>query len=301
MIGILLLNAYGRLSRAGGHRGRPDRARDPPRRDGGCGSDQPLPAATPRPRPGPDLSAIRRCCRSSSVIAFFAGIAYAFVAIPSQTAAPGGPSRGGPRPRVRRPEHARLGRQLRCRSSSSARSPDWIGTTAVVLLVGLLVGVSGVASILIRGHLAPRDARSRADVHAPRPVRDRAGRGDARGRVRHGRRRRDDARAEPSSPAAGPSRRPVVAADGQIVAEASATGEASRAGDPSATASDDPDPPARELTVARVAVVFTGGTISMRRRPGRRRQRAGPRRRGDPGPDPGPRRRSPTSSPSTAA
>ena len=42
--------------------------------------------------------------------------------------------------------------------------------------------------------------------------------------------------------------------------------------------------------MARVAVVFTGGTISTVVRPGRRRQRPGPRRRRHPGSDAGPRR-----------
>jgi len=46
----------------------------------------------------------------------------------------------------------------------------WIGTTAVFLLVGLLVGVCGVASILIRGHLAPAEMALRADVHGRDPI-----------------------------------------------------------------------------------------------------------------------------------
>ncbi len=39
--------------------------------------------------------------------------------------APGGPARGRPRPRLRRPQHARVRRELPARSSSSARSPTW--------------------------------------------------------------------------------------------------------------------------------------------------------------------------------
>jgi hypothetical protein len=45
-----------------------------------------------------------------------------------------------------------------------------IGTTAVFLLVGVLVGVSGIASILIRGNLAPEETVKRADVHGRDPI-----------------------------------------------------------------------------------------------------------------------------------
>ena len=70
---------------------------------------------------GLDLSAVTSLLAVVVVIAFFAGIAYGLVAIPAQTAAPGGPARGRPRARVRRPEHARLGREL---PADHHRRPD---------------------------------------------------------------------------------------------------------------------------------------------------------------------------------
>ena len=101
--------------------------------------------------------------------AFFAGIAYAFVAIPSQTQL-----------QEDLPEDVR-GRVfgvLNMLVSVASFLPilivgpiaDWIGTTAVLVLVAVLVlHGSGVASIVIRGPLqVRRDAR-----HGPMTIRSR--------------------------------------------------------------------------------------------------------------------------------
>ena len=93
--------------------------------------------------------------------AFFAGIAYAFVAIPSQTQL-----------QEDLPEDVR-GRVfgvLNMLVSVASFLPilivgpiaDFIGTTVVLLLVALLIGLSGVASIFIRGPLKPAETAWRA-------------------------------------------------------------------------------------------------------------------------------------------
>jgi MFS family permease len=117
----------------------------------------------------PDYSAVTSVLSLVVGFAFFAGIAYAFVAIPSQTQL-----------QEDLPEDVR-GRVfgvLNMLVSVASFAPilivgtiaDWIGTTAVFLLVGLLVGVSGIASILIRGSLQPSESALRADVHGPDPI-----------------------------------------------------------------------------------------------------------------------------------
>jgi MFS family permease len=94
-------------------------------------------------------------------IALFAGIAYAFVAIPAQTQL-----------QEDIPEDAR-GRVfgvLNMLVSVSSFLPiiivgplsDVIGTTAVLLVVGVLIFVSGVVSIVQRGPLKPSEARATA-------------------------------------------------------------------------------------------------------------------------------------------
>ena len=117
----------------------------------------------------PDYSAVTSVLSLVVGFAFFAGIAYGFVAIPSQTQL-----------QEDLPEEVR-GRVfgvLNMLVSVASFAPilivgaiaGWIGTTAVFLLVGLLVGVCGVASILIRGHLAPAEMALRADVHGRDPI-----------------------------------------------------------------------------------------------------------------------------------
>jgi MFS family permease len=105
------------------------------------------------------------------VIAFVAGIAYAFVAIPAQTQL-----------QEELPEDVR-GRVfgvLNMLVSVASFAPilivgfvvDIVGTTAVIITVGLIILVLGVASILIRGPLAEAEAAERADMreHPPGPV-----------------------------------------------------------------------------------------------------------------------------------
>ena len=117
-----------------------------------------------------------RTCRSSRSLlslvvgfAFFAGITYAFVAIPSQTQL-----------QEDLPEDVR-GRVfgvLNMLVSVASFLPilivgpiaDLIGTTVVMLIVGLLVSLSGVASIIIRGPLKPAETVLRADVHGRDPI-----------------------------------------------------------------------------------------------------------------------------------
>ena len=95
-----------------GHRGRPDRARPPAGAARRRRTDQPAPAAGGRPgRPrlvrrhlaaggrGRDRALRRDRVRVRGH--------------PGADPAPGGPAGGGPRPRVRRPQHAGLGRELR--------------------------------------------------------------------------------------------------------------------------------------------------------------------------------------------
>jgi MFS family permease len=97
------------------------------------------------------------------VIAFFAGIAYAFVAIPAQTQL-----------QEDLPEDVR-GRVfgvLNMLVSVSSFLPilvvgtisDLVGTTTVILTVAILIGVAGVASVVRRGPLRPAETRSTAEA-----------------------------------------------------------------------------------------------------------------------------------------
>jgi MFS family permease len=117
----------------------------------------------------PDFSSVTSLLSLVVGFAFFAGIAYAFVAIPSQTQL-----------QEDLPEDVR-GRVfgvLNMLVSVASFLPilivgpiaDFVGTTAVLLLVALFVGGSGVASILIRGSLNPQETALRADVHGRDPI-----------------------------------------------------------------------------------------------------------------------------------
>ena len=254
-MGILVLNAYGRLvPRRRRDRGQPRRARHPPGGRSPCparsAASSPAPA---RPTGLPDLSIVTSLLSLVVGFAFFAGIAYAFVAIPSQTQL-----------QEDLPEDVR-GRVfgvLNMLVSVASFLPilivgpiaDLIGTTVVLLLVALLIGLSGIASIIIRGPLKP--AETGAARRRPRPRPDRVARSGAElpgGRVRRRRRRGQD---EPDDDA------------GSTVGRCCAAVAATRVGvvqhgcHPAADRRH-----ARALTVARVAVVFTGGTISMRHDP----------------------------------
>jgi L-asparaginase len=142
---------------------------------------------------------------------------------------------------------------------------DWIGTTAVFLLVApgrrLRHG-----SILIRGHLAPARWRY-GPTSMARPDRDRAGREMPEGAFDMDDDDEDGADGGPSFRAARPSRpqvrsRPTARSSARGPRRARRSRPAIR---PRPTAT--PRSLARGLTVARVAVVFTGGTISMRHDP----------------------------------
>jgi MFS family permease len=104
-------------------------------------------------------------------IAFMAGIAYAVVAIPAQTQL-----------QEELPEDVR-GRVfgiLNMLVSVASFLPiiivgpiaDWIGTTRVIVGVGVLIVVCGVASIFLRGPLGAEERAERTDLeeHPPGPV-----------------------------------------------------------------------------------------------------------------------------------
>ena len=181
--------------------------------------------------------------------------------------APGGPARGRPRPRLRRPRHARVGREL---PADHHRRPD-LGLrrddrrSSSSWPIGVL-GV-GVGSVLFRDPNLGVDGRDR---RSPR-------RGPDRGGPRHG----------PADVARGPgapsSRLPVDRRAGRQPAAESRRHGADAGADRRARPTRPTATEARPMP--RVAVVFTGGTISMALRPGRRRQRPDPRRGRDPGPD----------------
>ena len=116
-----------------------------------------------------DLSALTSLLAIVVVIAFFAGIAYGFVAIPSQTQL-----------QEDLPEDVR-GRVfgvLNMLVSVSSFLPiivagyiaDRVGTTTVIFVVGFFIGAAGIASIVRRGALQPAEALSTADAMV-RPVR----------------------------------------------------------------------------------------------------------------------------------
>ena len=183
-------------------------------------------------------------------------------------AAPGGPPAGRPRPRLRRAVHAHLGRQLRARSSSSARSPTCSGRPS---------------SCSAWRSSSPGRAWSRSSGGGD-PARHRRRARRRAGSHRHpgaGRAVRADAALAAADPSDGTSawprrrpRRPCRRAAAACLSRPAALAPAR------ASAPD----------LSRIAVVFLGGTISIGVRPGRRRQRPDPRRRRHPRPHAGPRR-----------
>ncbi len=167
--GILLLNAYGRFL---------------PRRrviEGGLIALGALLAALATAGPisrllqradGPggfDLTSVTSLLAVVVVIAFFAGIAYGLVAIPSQTQL-----------QEDLPEDVR-GRVfgvLNMLVSVASFLPiivvgpisDLIGTTTVIVVVAIAVLVAGLASVLTRGPVLAADARPAADPNAVDPI-----------------------------------------------------------------------------------------------------------------------------------
>ncbi len=127
-----------------------------------------LQAATPN-GPVVDLSGLVSLLAVVVAIAFLAGIAYAVVAIPSQTQL-----------------HEDLPTDVRGRVfgvlnmlvSIASFVPiivvgpisDLVGTPVVIFSVAVLVLLAGLASIVLRGPLRPAEASLRADAAAPGPV-----------------------------------------------------------------------------------------------------------------------------------
>jgi MFS family permease len=170
VMGILILNAYGRLL---------------PRRrviEGGlvalgillaaialAGQISNFFAAAATTTGLPDLSLLTSLLSLVVAFAFIAGIAYAFVAIPAQTQL-----------QEDLPEDVR-GRVfgvLNMLVSVASFLPilvvgpisDFVGTTIVLLLVALAIAASGVASIVLRGSLNLAETRSRAEVGRRDPI-----------------------------------------------------------------------------------------------------------------------------------
>lgn len=169
VIGILLLNAYGRYL---------------PRRrviEGGMIALGVLLAALSVAGPisrllqradGPggfDLSSVTSLLAIVVVIALFAGIAYGLVAIPSQTQL---------QEDLPADVRGRVFGVLNMLVSIASFLPiiivgpisDLVGTTAVIFVVALLVLVAGLASLLTRGPLIASEARPAADPRTVDPI-----------------------------------------------------------------------------------------------------------------------------------
>jgi MFS family permease len=170
VMGILLLNTYGKLL---------------PRRrviEGGLvalgflilamalsGRISSFLAATQSATGLPDLSLVTSLLSIVVAVAFFAGISYAFVAIPAQTQL-----------QEDLPEDVR-GRVfgvLNMLVSVASFLPilvvgpiaDVIGTTLVLVVVAIAIALAGFASIFVRGSLKPAETRSRYDVGSRDPI-----------------------------------------------------------------------------------------------------------------------------------
>ena len=250
------------------HRGRPDRPRHPPRGDRAVRPDQRTSSTTRSRRTGParplaaDVAPVAR--RRVRVLRRHR---YALRRDPGADPAPGGPARRRPRSRVRRPEHARVGRELRCRSSSSARLADLDRHDGrVPARRAVLVGVFGIASILSARPAPPR--RSGAAGRRQEPTtRSSSRRWVAElpeGCLDENGDERPDAMGADAAPRGEPVARPPARPRSPARARRASGDHDRRSGDDRAAI---PRPAARGLTWPRVAVVFTGGTISMRHDP----------------------------------
>ncbi len=170
VLGILLLNAYGRYL---------------PRRrviEGGliglgvtllllpiAGTLSQVLSRAEEATPLLDLSAVTSLIGVVVVIAFVAGISYGFVAIPAQTQLQEdlpGDVRG------------RVFGVLNMLVSMSSFLPiivvgpisDLIGTTAVILVLAASILIAGIMSVVRRGPLLPSEAQTVADPHAVDPI-----------------------------------------------------------------------------------------------------------------------------------
>jgi MFS-type transporter involved in bile tolerance (Atg22 family) len=118
---------------------------------------------------GLDLSGVTSLLAVVVVIAFFAGIAYGLVAIPSQTQL-----------QEDLPEDVRgrvfgvLGMLVSVASFLPiiivGPISEWAGTTAVIFALAIAVVIIGLVSVLTRGPLAASDARPASDPNAPDPI-----------------------------------------------------------------------------------------------------------------------------------
>ena len=167
--GILLLNAYGRYL---------------PRRrviEGGLIALGTLLAALSAAGPisrllqradapgGLDLSVVTSLLAIVVVIAFFAGIAYGLVAIPSQTQL---------QEDLPADVRGRVFGVLNMLVSVASFLPiivvgpisDLVGTTSVIFVLAIGVLVAGLASVLTRGPLLPSESRPAADPNAVDPI-----------------------------------------------------------------------------------------------------------------------------------
>lgn len=118
-----------------------------------------------------DLSGFVSLLAVVVVVAFFAGIAYAFVAIPAQTQL---------QEELPADVRGRVFGILNMLVSVASFVPiivvgaivGLVGTTVVIITVGLIILVLGMASIIIRGPLGASEAAGRADLseHPPGPV-----------------------------------------------------------------------------------------------------------------------------------
>jgi MFS family permease len=117
----------------------------------------------------PDMSIVTSLLSLVVGFAFFAGIAYAFVSIPSQTQL---------QEDLPADVRGRVFGVLNMLVSVASFLPilivgpiaDLIGTTLMLLLVALLIGLSGIASIIIRGPLKPAERALHADVQGRDPI-----------------------------------------------------------------------------------------------------------------------------------
>lgn len=210
VMGILLLNTYGRLL---------------PRRrviEGGLVSLGVLIAAMALSGPIsrilgaanaqtglPDLSLITSLLSVVVVVALFAGISYALVAIPAQTQL---------QEEIPEDVRGRVFGVLNMLVSVASFLPiivvapiaDLIGTTIVLLIVAVLISTSGIASIILRGPLLEAESRLRADPGARDPIAAALGAGiGRRDDVRGGRPAADGERGAPA-PVAPPPSAPAV-------------------------------------------------------------------------------------------
>jgi MFS family permease len=118
---------------------------------------------------GPDLSIVTSLLSVVVVIAFFAGMAYGLVAIPSQTQL-----------QEDLPEDVRgrvFGILMMVVSVASflpiiiiAPISDLVGTTAVIFILAIAVLVTGVLSVVTRGPLQESQAQPAKDPHAVDPI-----------------------------------------------------------------------------------------------------------------------------------